>query len=32
VSVGNRAPGVLNQAGAPLSWTNERAASEEGSG
>jgi hypothetical protein len=25
VSVGNRAPAVLSQAGAPLSWTSERA-------
>jgi hypothetical protein len=24
-SVGNRAPAVLSQAGAPLSWTSERA-------
>jgi hypothetical protein len=24
VSVGNRAPAVLSQAGAPLSWTSER--------
>jgi hypothetical protein len=38
-SVGNRAPAVLSQAGAPMSWTSERAdtlfrlrASEEGSG